>query len=152
MINTIRGSQLEDFYPKGWDLRRIDACCALGPRGVTKPAKHWDRNFKAIAVREIGKPMGDAIADVIERTRQRGRRLAIILPVGPVADLGDVLDGELVHAREMVVSADTDEGPLRMVGNPIHIVGAPRELDAPPRLHEHTAEVFGGLGADDQAS
>jgi crotonobetainyl-CoA:carnitine CoA-transferase CaiB-like acyl-CoA transferase len=64
------------------------------------------------------------------------------IPVGPVAELGAVLDGELVRAREMVVSVDTDDGPLRMVGNPIRIAGAERAYDAPPRLHEHTDEVF----------
>jgi crotonobetainyl-CoA:carnitine CoA-transferase CaiB-like acyl-CoA transferase len=68
------------------------------------------------------------------------------IPVGPVADLGDVLDGELVQAREMVVSVATDNGPLRMVGNPIHISGVPRDLGAPPRLHEHTDEVLGATG------
>ena len=63
------------------------------------------------------------------------------IPVGPVAELGDVLDGDIVRARGMVVSVDTADGPLRMVGNPIHVVGAPREYAVPPRLHEHTDEV-----------
>ena len=84
MINTIRGSQLEGFYPKGWNLRRIDRCGAMNLRQLLKPAKHWNGNFKAVAVKEIAAPMGDAIADVIERTRRQGRKLAIILPVGPV--------------------------------------------------------------------
>jgi len=92
MLNTIRGSQLEGFYPKGWDLRRIDACCALSLKQLTKPAKHWNRNFKATAVKEIGTPMGDAIADVIEQTRRDGRKLAIILPVGPVVMYGTVVE------------------------------------------------------------
>ena len=59
-----------------------------------------------------------------------------------MATLGDVLDGDLVRARDMVVSVDTDDGPLRMVGNPIHVVGTPREYAAPPRLHEHTDAVL----------
>jgi crotonobetainyl-CoA:carnitine CoA-transferase CaiB-like acyl-CoA transferase len=64
------------------------------------------------------------------------------VPVGPVADLDAVLDGELVRARGMVVSVDTDDGPLRMVGNPIHVVGRQAEVHAPPRLHEHTDAVL----------
>ena len=91
MINTIRGSQLEGFYPKGWDLRRIDRCCAMNLRQLTKPAKHWNRNFEAIAVKEIATPMGNAIADVIEQTRKQGRKLAIVLPVGPVVMYGTVV-------------------------------------------------------------
>jgi glucosamine-6-phosphate deaminase len=84
MLNTIAGSQLEGFYPKGWDLRRIDRCCAMSRTQLTRPAKWWNRDFRAIAVREIGTPMGDAMADVIESTRRAGQELAIILPVGPV--------------------------------------------------------------------
>ena len=38
MLNTIKGSLLEGFYPKGWDLKRIDACCAMGLKRATKPA------------------------------------------------------------------------------------------------------------------
>jgi glucosamine-6-phosphate deaminase len=84
MLNTIRGSQLEGFYPRGWNLRKIDRCCAMNLAQLTRPAKFWNRDFRATAVEEIGTPMGAAIADVIETTRRDGRELAIILPVGPV--------------------------------------------------------------------
>lgn len=87
MLNTIRGSLIEQFYPKGWDLRRIDRCCAMGLKRVTTRARHWDADFKPIAVKsvaEMDERMGDAIADEIETTRRQGRRLAIILPVGPM--------------------------------------------------------------------
>jgi glucosamine-6-phosphate deaminase len=84
MLNTIRGSQLEGFYPKGWDLRKIDRCCAMNVKQLTTPARFWAKNFHAVPVQEIGTPMGDAIADVIEATRKAGQELAIILPVGPV--------------------------------------------------------------------
>ena len=87
LINTLKGSLLEGFYPKGWDLKRIDRCCAMGLKAVTKPAKHWDPNFKAVAtqsVAEMDERMGNAIADEILSTRKEGRKLAIILPVGPM--------------------------------------------------------------------
>lgn len=84
MLNTIRGSQLEKFYPRGWDLRRIDKCCAMNLKQLVKPAKFWHRDFKAVPADEIGAPMGNAIADVIEKTQRDGRKLAIILPVGPL--------------------------------------------------------------------
>ena len=29
MLTTIKGSLLEKFYPKGWDLMEIDACCRM---------------------------------------------------------------------------------------------------------------------------
>ena len=92
MLNTIKGSQLERFYPRGWDLRRIDRCCAMNLKQLTTPAKFWDRDFTALAVQEIGAPMGSAIADVVEATRKQGRKLAIILPVGPVVMYRTVVD------------------------------------------------------------
>lgn len=87
MLNTIRGSLIEGFYPKGWDLKRIDACCDMGLKRVTTPARHWNGQFKPVPTRsvaEMDRRMGDAIADQIEQTRTQGRELAIILPVGPM--------------------------------------------------------------------
>ncbi|MGA2498466.1 MAG: glucosamine-6-phosphate isomerase [Tepidisphaeraceae bacterium] len=87
MLNTIKGSLLQGFYPAGWDLRRIDRCCGLGLKGVMRRGKWWHRAFTPVAVgnvAELDGRMGDAIADEIECTRREGRRLALILPVGPM--------------------------------------------------------------------
>jgi glucosamine-6-phosphate deaminase len=87
MSNTIKHSLLEDFYPRGWNLKRIDACCGLGLKKVLARAKHWNDAFKPVTVSdvtEMDRRMGDAIADQIESTARAGRRLAIILPVGPM--------------------------------------------------------------------
>jgi len=67
------------------------------------------------------------------------------IPVGPVIDLGVALDSELVEARSMVATIETDEGPIRVVANPIKTGGAPQRYTAPPRLHEHTREIFDSL-------
>lgn len=87
MLNTIRGSMLEGFFPQGWDLRKIDACCAMGLKKLTTPAAWWDRHFKPVPVRSVAdmdRRMGDVIADEVESARRAGRQLAIILPVGPM--------------------------------------------------------------------
>ncbi len=87
LLNTIKGSLLEGFYPQGWDLKKIDRCCALGLKGVTQRAKFWNPKFKPTPVRDVAdmdRRMGDAIADQIEQTARRGQKLAIILPVGPM--------------------------------------------------------------------
>jgi glucosamine-6-phosphate deaminase len=87
LLNTIRGSLIEGFYPRGWDLRRIDRCCGMGMKKLTTPGRHWDSDFKPVAVRTVGEMderMGVAIADEIESTRKAGRKLAIVLPVGPM--------------------------------------------------------------------
>lgn len=87
MLNTIKGSLIEGFYPAGWDLRRIDRCCAMGPKKLTTRSRFWNRNFKPVVVENVGEMdqlMGDAIADQIEKTRKARQQLAIILPVGPM--------------------------------------------------------------------
>lgn len=78
-------------------------------------------------------------AEWTERLRPLG------IPVGVVADLGEALDGDLARSRGMVVSVDTADGPLRMVGNPIRTDGARPAYRVPPRLHEHTEEVLAEL-------
>lgn len=86
-ISTYKGSLLEHFYPAGWDLKRIDAICAMGLKRVTRRARHWNRDFRPVTVRDVADMdtrMGDAIADEIEQSRQRNRPLALILPVGPM--------------------------------------------------------------------
>jgi glucosamine-6-phosphate deaminase len=94
MLSTIKGSILEGFYPRGWNLSRIDACCAMGLKKVTTRDRHWHRDFKPVAVRDVGemdRRMGEAIADEIEQTRKRGQKLALILPVGPMGMYDTVL-------------------------------------------------------------
>ena len=95
MLNTIRGSLLEGFYPRGWDLERIDQCCAMGFDRLTRPADHWDHGFAPVpvdGVAEMDERMGDAIADEIEKTRAWGHQLALILPVGPMGMYGRVVE------------------------------------------------------------
>jgi crotonobetainyl-CoA:carnitine CoA-transferase CaiB-like acyl-CoA transferase len=86
-------------------------------------------------------------AEWVERLRPLG------IAVGEVVELGDALDGELARSRGTVVSVDTGDGPLRMVGNPIRWADESVAPRPPPRLHEHTDEVLGQPGPRaDQAS
>jgi crotonobetainyl-CoA:carnitine CoA-transferase CaiB-like acyl-CoA transferase len=64
------------------------------------------------------------------------------LAVGAVKELAEALDGALARSRGMVVSVETGEGPLRMVGSPIRTGDTPTEYRPPPRLHEHTTDVL----------
>jgi crotonobetainyl-CoA:carnitine CoA-transferase CaiB-like acyl-CoA transferase len=63
------------------------------------------------------------------------------LAAGEVVGLDDALDGELVKERGLVVQLDTNEGPIRLVGNPIRFDDDAQEYRLPPRLHEHTDEL-----------
>ena len=90
------------------------------------------------------------LLDVLEPVLKEGsaaeweRRLRPLdLAVGEVEELADALESDLVASRGMVVSVETDDGPLRMVGSPIHFDDAGPEYRPPPRLHEHTEEILG---------
>jgi len=47
--------------------------------------RHWHNEFRPQAVKEMAPPMGLEIARAIEQSRKDGRKLAMILPVGPVS-------------------------------------------------------------------
>ncbi|HVV75496.1 MAG TPA: CoA transferase [Mycobacteriales bacterium] len=64
------------------------------------------------------------------------------LAVGAVVSLDHALDSDYVARRGMVVTIPTDDGPLRMVGNPIR-TGEAADFSPPPRLHEHTQDLLG---------
>jgi glucosamine-6-phosphate deaminase len=87
LIGTIRGSLLENFFPAGWDLARIDACCSHPPESVTDPQPWWNKDFRPVpcaTVADFDTMLGHEIAMQIRRTREAGRKLALILPVGPM--------------------------------------------------------------------
>lgn len=82
-MTTVKGSLLEGFYPAGWDMAKIDACCE---KGVEREA-FWHRDFAPIACEDIADfnmMMGHEIALQIKRSRDAGEKLALILPVGPM--------------------------------------------------------------------
>ncbi len=72
------------------------------------------------------------------------------VPVGRVRSVADILDGEQLRARGMLVERDHPAvGRLRLVGNPVQIDGASRTAALPPPTRgQHTAEVLASLGGD----
>ena len=82
-MSTVKGSLLENFYPEGWDMAKIDACCE---KGVARE-DFWNKDFTPIAcqnINEFDTLMGHEIALAIKNARDAGEKLAIILPVGPM--------------------------------------------------------------------
>ena len=82
-LSTMKGSLLENFYPKGWDLKKIDECCE---KGVARE-NFWNKDFNPIEcenIYEFDTYMGHEIANQIKLARDRGEKLAMILPVGPM--------------------------------------------------------------------
>jgi glucosamine-6-phosphate deaminase len=87
LMTTIRGSLLEDFFPKGWDLEKMDRCASVQPAEVTQAQPWWNERFTPIpcdSLEDFNVFMGHEIALTIRRTREAGTDLAMILPVGPM--------------------------------------------------------------------
>ena len=87
LLSTFAGSMMEGFLPRGWDLARIDACCAHPPAAVGQRQAWWHPGFEPVAcdsVADLDVMMGHEIAAAIRRTRDQGRAAALILPVGPM--------------------------------------------------------------------
>lgn len=85
-IDTVKGSLLEDFYPAGWDMARIDECCNENNK-VEDRQNFWNKDFNPVCCENIGEfdtYMGHEIAQQIKLAKDRGKKLAIILPVGPM--------------------------------------------------------------------
>ncbi|MBQ2889341.1 MAG: glucosamine-6-phosphate isomerase [Clostridia bacterium] len=82
-LSTVEGSLLENFYPKGWDIKKIDECCE---KGVVRE-NFWNKDFSPVEcenIYEFDTLMGHEIALKIKGARDRGEKLIMILPVGPM--------------------------------------------------------------------
>jgi glucosamine-6-phosphate deaminase len=87
LLSTIKGSLLEGFFPAGWDLKKLDACCSHKPEDITKRQRWWNKNFEPIScetLSDFDTFMGHEIALEILMTRKQKRKLILILPVGPM--------------------------------------------------------------------
>ena len=86
-MSTVKGSNLEGFYPAGWDFDKIDACCSHAPEEITERQSFWHKDFKPIPcknVTEFDMKMGHEIANQIKMARDEGKKLIMILPAGPM--------------------------------------------------------------------
>lgn len=86
LIDTLQGSLLENFFPAGWNLAKMDACIGA-PETVLVRQPAWNDAFQPVpcdSLADFDVYMGHEIAMQIRRTREEGRKLAIILPVGPM--------------------------------------------------------------------
>jgi len=87
LLTTLKGSMMEGFLPAGWNLEAIDKLADISGPALTKPECWWNPKFEPVACRSLedfDMLMGHEIAREIQTTRQEGRSLAMILPVGPM--------------------------------------------------------------------
>jgi glucosamine-6-phosphate deaminase len=87
LLTTYAGSMMEGFFPRGWDLAKIDACCSHPPEAIAERRPWWHPHFQPVAcatVADFDVKLGHEIALTISRARKAGRPAALILPVGPM--------------------------------------------------------------------
>lgn len=105
LVSTLSGSLLESFYPKGWDLAKIDDCCNQPPESITERQSFWNEDFAPIPcnnVHDFNMMMGHEIAMEIRTAREEGKKLAMILPAGPMG----MYRWAIYFLKEWNVSAD----------------------------------------------
>ena len=85
-MSTVKGSMLEGFYPEGWEFDKIDACVG-DPETITERQSFWNPAFTPISCKSLSDfetYMGHEIAQQIRIAREKGEKIAFILPVGPM--------------------------------------------------------------------
>lgn len=87
LLSTLPGSLLENFFPAGWDLAKIDKCVDDDPASITNRQAWWHNDFQPIpceTLADFDTFLGHEIAKTIRAARDDGRKLVMILPVGPM--------------------------------------------------------------------
>jgi glucosamine-6-phosphate deaminase len=87
LLDTIKDSLVENFYPEGWDLARIDECASNRPQDVLERQPFWNEDFQpdiCSSVTDFEVMMGHEIAMEIQNASDDNVELALITPVGPM--------------------------------------------------------------------
>ena len=68
-------------------MERIDECCSHTPEEITERQEFWNKDFQPVScetIEEFNVKLGHEIAMEIKTTREEGKKLMLILPVGPM--------------------------------------------------------------------
>jgi glucosamine-6-phosphate deaminase len=87
LVDTFAGSYAEAFYPRGWDMAKIDAVCSIPPEQIFDRQPHWNEEFvidECIDVSEFNVRMGHEIAVQLKKGRDENYEIALILSAGPM--------------------------------------------------------------------
>lgn len=87
MSDTLNGSYFAEVFPAGWNIDRIGRCIPDDPAEVLDRQPFWNADFRPVPCANLeafGVYMGHEIALQIKATKEEGRKLILILPVGPM--------------------------------------------------------------------
>ena len=82
------GTRLENFYPAGWDIRRINEIMSRGKEAFAVRESWWNDDFElepALSRDDWMVKVGFRMALEILKAKERGEKLAVLLPITPVS-------------------------------------------------------------------
>lgn len=121
---------------------------------MNQPELATDERFDNGIARLMNRP---ALNEIIEKWTTTMPTADIVellggkLPIGPVNDMADIYADPHVAARNMLVEVEQPDGsrPVTLAGQPIKMTKSHTGIRSrPPRLGEHTEEIFAELGID----
>ncbi len=119
------------------------------PEWVTSP------QHATIAARSANRARVVADVAAVLQEEETEHWLGRLLPLGIVAagisTLDRALESEQVRARGMLVDISTADGTIRLVGNPIKVVGAVENFMPPPQLGADNLALLGPCTPHDAA-
>lgn len=107
---------------------------ASDPCFATMEARRENRGAVIAAVEEVLR--GDDTAAWLARLAPLG------VVVAGVQELPEALESDLAASRGMVVAVPTPDGTLRLIGNPIKVLGHETTYAPPPSLGEHNEALL----------
>ncbi len=130
----------------GNDAQFQRLCTALGCTGLGEDPRYATNPLRTEHQQELLGALAPVLAGL--RVEQVVAALETAgVPVGPVTDIGAVLDDSRTDDRSMVVTFERDDtGPTRVVNSPWKVDGVAASVRRPPpHLGQHTDEVLAEL-------
>ena len=84
-LSTVEQSPLFSFFPKGWDLERIEACCMLPPEAISQRQSFWHPQFYTRCCEDAAAfdvMMGHSVAVLIRGAYEEDKPIALLLTAG----------------------------------------------------------------------
>ncbi len=85
LLSTLKGSLLEGFFPKGWDLAAFDSICSRPPAEASAREPWWHECFSPVrceTLADFDTYMGHEIALRIKLAAEAGPKICLFLLVG----------------------------------------------------------------------
>jgi crotonobetainyl-CoA:carnitine CoA-transferase CaiB-like acyl-CoA transferase len=130
----------------GNDAQFRRMCDALGRPDLAGDARFGTNPLRVANQRELGVEL-DAVLSTLSVTDAIAALELVGVPVGPVRDIGEVLEDPSTARRRMVLEFDRDDaGSVRVVNTPWKFDAiAPSVRRAAPHLGEHNDEILAAL-------